>query len=130
MQTTYTPLAALLANAQAAEAHAAKMPRAVWFKKLIITAFPTLAHAPEVWATQGTIAAFSQWTFVLSGVEFLVQWHAGRGGYWVFTAWDACHKLSERDSFAFAHPSVDTALCAFAGDVLASVTACKEGVAA
>ena len=116
----YQPLSVLLANAQAAERAAGNMPRVVRFKKQLITAFPTLCHAPEVWATQGTIAALEQWTFTLSGVQFLVQWQRGRGGYWTFAAWGPRHKICERDSFAFCHPSADVALCAFVGDVLAA----------
>ena len=116
---SYQPLAALLANAQAAESAAAKLAYIAQFGKRLITTFPALYRHPELRVTRCVLVTLAQWSFALSGVEFLVQWHAGRGGYWTFMAWDDCHKLSERDSFAFSHPSADVALLAFVGDALA-----------
>ena len=115
----YLPLATVLANARAQEATAHNLPYAAAFGRRLAQAFPSLYRHPEVRPTRHMLVASEQWTFTLSGVEFLVKWHRGQGGYWAFTAWDARAKLSERDSFAYYTPDVDVALCCFVSDALA-----------
>lgn len=118
MNTTPLSLVMLIALAQEREIVAHRMTADALFGKRCLTAFPELYRHPEIRRTRGVLPALRQWTFDLSGVQFLVQWTGGRGGYWKFWAWSDAECVAAGDTGDYDSPSPDTALACFIGEAL------------
>lgn len=117
---TPMPLSTIIATARGQEDAARRMAASTYFGKRCITAFPSLYRHPEIRRTRDVLSALHQWTFDLAGVQFLVQWTGGRGGYWKFWAWSDAECIAAADSGSYYSPSAEVALCCFIGEALAA----------